>query len=104
MGLENLLHQAVLEGRLREPFSAAEAAAALASGDWTTGRVHSFLLRHCSGNLAAREVLFERASRGRYRLMGPQHRSTARGPAPGWRRLPRSAIRRRDVPPGEARR
>jgi hypothetical protein len=74
MDLPDLIREAIVNGRLREPFSAREAAQALRSPDWPLQRLHSFLVRHCLGNLAASQILVERVSYGRYRLLydGPR--------------------------------
>src|SRR6267143_2356515 len=74
MDLPDLIREAIATGRLREPFSAREAARAVSSPEWPLSRVHSFLVRYCMGNLAASQVLFERVTYGRYRLLydGPR--------------------------------
>jgi hypothetical protein len=69
MDLSDLLREAIATGKLREPFSARDAAQALALPDWPLPRVHSFLVRHCQGNLAACNFLVERTSYGQYRLL-----------------------------------
>ena len=85
MSLEILLRGAISSGRLREPFSATEATSALGLDDWPQKRVHSFLVRHCHGNLAAIQIYFDRVSFGRYRLLGIDA-TTRRRPAPSVRR------------------
>jgi hypothetical protein len=74
MNLDDLLREVIASGKLQEPFSALEATRALSLDDWSLPRVHSFLVRHCIGNLAATTILVERVSFGRYRLIydGPR--------------------------------
>jgi hypothetical protein len=87
MTLDRLLRDVIDSGRLRETFSAAEATWAVDRQDWPVSRVHSFLVRYCSGNLAARQLLFERVSFGRYRLLvrGKADRGCDHAPARrGW--------------------
>ena len=69
MELATFLRGAVAAGRLSEPFTAAEAARALAHPGWSRERVQSYLSRHCSGNLAANVVEVERVAHGRYRIL-----------------------------------
>ena len=78
MGLENLLREAIANGRLREPFSPGDATEALGRADWSVKQVHSFLVRYCRGNLAARLVFVDRVSFGRYRLLGEGKESDGR--------------------------
>lgn len=102
MDLPDLLRRAIADGKLREPFSAREAARALALPDWPLPRLHSFLVRHCRGNLAACNLMVERTSYGLYRLLtdaprampGPSGRMPARRPA-------RRDNREASNPPGE---
>jgi hypothetical protein len=102
MELPDLLRQAIADGKLREPFSAREAARALALPEWPLPRLHSFLVRHCQGNLAAGNLMVERASYGMYRLL-----TDAPRPMPGspGRLSPRRPARRdnREAPnlPGD---
>ena len=87
MALDHLLRDVIDSGRLHEPFSAAEATWAVDRQDWPVSRVHSFLVRYCSGNLAAGQLLFERVSFGRYRLLGRGKADRSCGHAParrGW--------------------
>jgi hypothetical protein len=79
LDLTDLLREAVVAGRLREPFTPREAAAVVAPAGWDLARVRSHLVRHCQGNLAAPLVIYERVAYGAYRLLadGP------RGPAAG---------------------
>jgi len=74
MDLPDLIRESIAGGRLREPFSARELTRALSHPDWPLSRVHSYLVRYCMGNLAARQLLVERVSYGRYRLLydGPR--------------------------------
>jgi len=74
MELSSLLKEAVVAGRLAEPFSAVEAAVALSHPEWSPARVQSYLIRHCLGNLAAASIDVERVAHGRYRLTGPAGR------------------------------
>lgn len=85
MSLEILLREAIAGGRLHEPFSATDATSAVGLEDWPQKRVHSFLVRHCHGNLAAIQIYFDRVSFGRYRLLGTDE-ITRRRPAPSMRR------------------
>ena len=85
MSLEGLLREAIARGRLREPFSATDATSAVSLEDWPQKRVHSFLVRHCRGNLAAIQIYFDRVSFGRYRLLGADA-TARRRPAPVMRR------------------
>ena len=85
MSLESLLREAITSGKLHEPFSAGEATSAVGLDDWPLKRVHSFLVRHCHGNLAAIQIYFDRVSFGRYRLLGIDA-TTRRRPAPSMRR------------------
>ena len=102
MDLPDLLREAIATGRLREPFSAREAARALSSPEWSLRRVHSFLVRYCMGNLAASQVLVERVAYGRYRLLydGPRDRL----PPPTKFRRRTTRIDKREDPtlPGES--
>ncbi len=74
MNLDDLLREVIATGKLMEPFSASEATRALSLEDWPIPRVHSFLVRHCIGNLAATTLLVERVSFGKYQLIydGPR--------------------------------
>ena len=102
MDLPDLIREAIAAGRLREPFSAREAAAALRSPDWPAERVHSFLVRYCLGNLAAAQILFERVTYGRYRLLYDGPRDATPPLASKFRRRPARSDRREDPhPPGE---
>jgi len=85
MSLESLLRESIASGKLREPFSARDATSAVGLKDWPQQRVHSFLVRHCHGNLAAIQIYFERVSFGRYRLLGIDA-TTRRRPEPSMRR------------------
>ena len=51
---------------------------ALSLEEWSLPRIHSFLVRHCMGNLAATTLLVERVSFGKYRLIydGPRDPSS----------------------------
>jgi hypothetical protein len=95
MDLPDLIREAIAAGRLLEPFSAREAAKAVQHPDWPLQRVHSFLVRHCMGNLAASQVLVERVMYGRYRLMydGPRDHVP---PPTKFRRRPTRSERRED--------
>jgi hypothetical protein len=87
MTLDHLLREVIDSRRLHEPFNAAEATWAVDRQDWHVNRVHSFLVRYCRGNLAARQLLFERVSFGRYRLIarGTPDRAVCRASARrGW--------------------
>ena len=102
MDLPDLLRQAIASGKLKEPFSAREAARALALPDWPLRRVHSFLVRHCQGNLAACNHMVERTSYGEYRLLSDAPRVLP-GP-PGrmsFRRPARRDNREASNPPGD---
>jgi len=74
MSLDDLLREVIASGKLREPFSAREATRAVSLDDWSLPRIHSFLVRHCIGNLAATTLLVERVSFGKYCLIydGPR--------------------------------
>ena len=69
MNLNDLLREIIVSGKLIEPFTAVEATRALALEEWSIPRVHSFLVRHCMGNLAATTLVVERVSFGKYRLI-----------------------------------
>jgi len=101
MDLIDLLRTAMANRRLGEPFSATEAARAVAHGDWPLPRVQSYLVRYCQGNLAAGIVLFERTAFGRYRLLcdGPRRLHPA-GPRRGG--VPRDLNRTVPHPPGDS--
>lgn len=101
MDLPDLIREAIATGRLREPFSAREAATALENPGWPPQRVHSFLVRYCMGNLAASQIFVERVTYGRYRLVydGPRELVT---PSTKFRRRPaRNERREGPLPPGE---
>lgn len=85
MRLESLLREAIASGRLHEPFSATDATSAVGLEDWPQKRVHSHLVRHCRGNLAAIQLYFDRVSFGHYRLLGTDVIARRR-PAPSIRR------------------
>ena len=86
MDFDDLLRQAIASGRLREPFSASDAARAFSHEDWPPARVHSFLVRHCLGNLAATKYRVERVSFGKYRLLTGGPRDPERRGSPSrWR-------------------
>lgn len=101
MDLPDRIREAIASGRLREPFSARDVVRAL-SGTWTVARVHSFLVRHCSGNLAASVVIVERVSYGRYRLLSDGPRGGPTTPHP-FRRNPFASSDSREDPnlPGD---
>ncbi len=101
MDLIDLLRTAIAGGRLGEPFSATEAAHAVAHGDWPLARVQSYLVRYCQGNLAAGIVRFERTAFGRYRLLtdGPRRLHLADGRRRGG--TPRELSRTAPHPPGD---
>jgi hypothetical protein len=101
MDLPDLIREAIVAGRLCEPFSAREAARALENPDWPLPRVHSFLVRYCMGNLAASQVLVERVTYGRYRLLYDGPRDTVPQPTKFRRRPARSDRREDPHPPGE---
>jgi len=102
MDLPDLIREAIAAGRLREPFSAREAAEAVRHLDWPAERVHSFLVRYCLGNLAASQVLVERVTYGRYRLLYDGPREAASPPASRFRRRPSRSDGREDPHlPGE---
>ena len=101
MDLPDLIREAIAMGRLREPFSAREAATALGNPGWPQQRVHSFLVRYCVGNLAASQIFVERVTYGRYRLLydGPREHVS---PPTKFRRGPtRNERREAPHPPGE---
>ena len=101
MDLLDLIREAIAAGKLSEPFSAREAARALQNPDWPLARLHSFLVRYCMGNLAASQVLVERVTYGRYRLLydGPREHVP---PPTKFRRGPARSDRREDPHlPGE---
>jgi len=101
MDLPDLIREAIGAGRLREPFSAHEATRALQNPEWPQPRVHSFLVRYCMGNLAATQVLVERVTYGRYRLLYDGPRDFV-APPTKFRRRPARSNRREDPhPPGE---
>ncbi len=102
MDLPDLVREAIAGGRLREPFSARELTRALSHPDWPLTRVHSYLVRYCMGNLAARQVLVERVSYGRYRLLYDGPREIVPPPSKFRRRTTR--MEKRDGPtlPGES--
>jgi len=85
MNLDDLLREVIAGGKLHEPFTAMDATRALSLDDWSLPRVHSFLVRHCIGNLAASTVLVERVSFGRYRLIydGPREPDDGNGAGEG---------------------
>jgi hypothetical protein len=101
MNLDDLLREVIASGKLHEPFSAMEATRALSLEDWSLPRVHSFLVRHCIGNLAASTLLVERVAFGKYRLIydGPREPSvecdTDEGPVNG------SHHREQSISPGD---
>jgi hypothetical protein len=101
MDLPDLIREAIAAGRLREPFSAREAARGLQNPDWPLPRVHSFLVRYCMGNLAASHVLVERVSYGRYRLVYDGPREYIPLPTKFRRRPVRSERREDPHLPGE---
>jgi len=101
MDLPDLIREAIASGRLREPFSAREAAKALRNPDWPLQRVHSFLVRYCRGNLAASQVLVERVMYGRYRLLYDGPREHVPPPTKFRRRTVRNDGREEPRPPGE---
>jgi hypothetical protein len=101
MDLPDLIREAIASGRLREPFSAREATKALRNPDWPLQRVHSFLVRYCLGNLAASQVLVERVTYGRYRLLYDGPRDHVPPPTKFRRRTARSDRREDPRPPGE---
>ena len=101
MDLPDLIRHAIASGRLREPFTAREAEQALRSAEWPLPRLHSFLVRHCLGNLAASQIVVERVRYGRYRLLydGPREYLS---PPTKFRRRPVRSDRREDPRlPGE---
>jgi hypothetical protein len=100
MEFEELLRQAIAAGRLREPFSAGDAAAALSHEEWPPARVHSFLVRHCRGNLAATDYQVERVSFGKYRLLAGGPREPVRRCTPSRWRTPGSGRRGSPILPG----
>jgi len=101
MDLPELIREAIAAGRLCEPFSAREAAWSLQDPGWPLQRVHSFLVRHCMGNLAASQILVERVTYGRYRLLYDGPRSCDPQPTK-FRRRTTPSLRREDPhPPGE---
>jgi len=102
MDLPDLLREAIATGRLREPFSAREAARALSSPEWSLRRVHSFLVRYCMGNLAASQVLVERVAYGRYRLLYDGPRDFLPPPTKFRRRTTRIDKREDPTLPGES--
>ena len=95
MDLPDLIREAIAAGRLREPFSAREAAKALQNPEWPLPRLHSFLVRYCMGNLAASQVLVERVTYGRYRLLSDGPRDFVPPPTK-FRRRPARSDRRED--------
>jgi hypothetical protein len=105
MDLPDLIREAIAAGRLREPFSAREATRAIDHPDWPRSRVHSFLVRYCMGNLAASQILVERVTYGRYRLLYDGPREFDPPPTKFRRRPARSQSRseRREDPhlPGD---
>ena len=101
MDLPDLIREAIATGRLREPFSAREAAKALRHPDWPPTRVASFLVRYCMGNLAASQVLVERVTYGRYRLLYDGPRDHVPPPTKFRRRTVRNDPREDPHLPGE---
>ena len=101
MDLPDLIREAIATGRLREPFTAREAAKALRHPDWPPTRVASFLVRYCMGNLAASQVLVERVTYGRYRLLYDGPRDYVPPPTKFRRRPARNDPREDPHPPGE---
>ncbi len=85
MNLDDLLREVIASGKLHEPFSAMDATRALSLDDWSLPRVHSFLVRHCIGNLAASTLLVERVTFGKYRLIydGPREPADDNGTGEG---------------------
>ncbi len=102
MDLSDLIREAIASGRLREPFSAREAVRALSSPEWSLTRVHSFLVRYCTGNLAASQVLVERVAYGRYRLLYDGPREFIPPPTKFRRRTTRTDKREDPTLPGES--
>src|SRR5437899_12913766 len=102
MDLPDLIREAIVAGRLCEPFSAREAAWALGNPDWPLPRVHSFLVRYCMGNLAASQVLVERVTYGRYRLLYDGPRDFLPPPTKFRRRTTRIDKREDPTLPGES--
>ncbi len=101
MDLPDRIREAIANGRLFEPFSARDLTEALSDPDWPQPRVHSFLVRHCIGNLAASLMFVERVLYGRYRLIydGPREHVP---PPTKFRRRPTRSDRREDPNlPGE---
>jgi hypothetical protein len=101
MDLPDRIREAIANGRLLEPFSARDAAEALSDPDWPQPRVHSFLVRHCMGNLAASQLLFERVIYGRYRLLYDGPREYVPPPTKFRKRPTRSDRREGPILPGE---
>lgn len=101
MDLPDRIREAIADGRLLEPFSARDAAQALSDPDWPQPRVHSFLVRHCTGNLAASQLLFERVIYGRYRLLYDGPREYVQPPTKFRKRPTRSDRREGPILPGE---
>lgn len=101
MDLPDRIREAIADGRLLEPFSARDAAQALSDPDWPQPRVHSFLVRHCIGNLAASHLIFERVIYGRYRLLYDGPREYVPPPTKFRKRPTRSDRREGPILPGE---
>jgi hypothetical protein len=101
MDLPDLIRAAIAAGRLSEPFSARDAATALAHSEWPLSRVHSFLVRYCMGNLAASQVLVERVTYGRYQLLYDAPRDYVPPPTKFRRRPARNERREDPHLPGE---
>ena len=61
------IRQAVAEGRLSQPFRAADVRAACPG--WASRTYHVFLAKHREGNRRGETVLFVRVASGLYRLV-----------------------------------
>ncbi len=70
MSILNDILEMVKTGKVSQPFSAADLAAALQDRLWSLGSFATLLARHASGGRGT-PALFERVGRGRYRLAEP---------------------------------
>ena len=102
MDLPDRIREAIANGKLFEPFSARDLTEVLADPEWPQSRVHSFLVRHCVGNLAASLILVERVLYGRYRLIYDGPREYVPPPTKFRRRVTRSYRREGPIPPGDS--
>jgi hypothetical protein len=101
VNLDDLLREVIASGKLHEPFSAMEATRALSIDDWSLPRVHSFLVRHCIGNLAASTLLVERVTFGKYRLIYDGPREPADNNGTGEGAVNGSSHREPPISPGD---